>query len=73
MERVQLLIDKLAAQKLQNESPAQLLMTVQLLQQELLQLQQGNVTRSSGKVSVVMPSRMYTESTAPAEEPQQVK
>lgn len=64
MERVQLLIDKLVAQKQQNESPSQLLMTVQLLQQELLQLQQGHVTRSTGKVAVVMPSRVYPEAGA---------
>lgn len=70
MERVQLLIDKLVAQKQQNESPAQLLMTVQLLQQELLQLQQGQVTRSSGKVAVVMPSRVYPEATVPEEKEQ---
>lgn len=73
MERVQLLIDKLIAQKQQNESPAQLLMTVQLLQQELLQLQQGQVTRSSGKVAVVMPSRVYPEAANAAEETQQKK
>lgn len=73
MERVQLLIDKLVAQKQQNESPAQLLMTIQLLQQELLQLQQGHVTRSSGMVAVVMPSRMYTDSPAAFEEAQQIK
>ena len=61
MERVQVLIDKLIAQKQQNESPAQLLMTVQLLQQELMQLQQGQVAKSSSKVSVVMPARVYPE------------
>src|SRR5688500_9127466 len=73
MERVQLLISELVAQTQQRESPARLMTTVQQLQQELLQWQQGNVTRSPGKVAVVMPSRMYTESAAGSEEPQQIK
>ena len=64
MERVQLLIDKLVVQKQQQESAAQLLMTVQLLQQELMQLQQGTIARSSSKVAVVMPSRVYPEAAS---------
>jgi hypothetical protein len=41
MERIHTLIDKLSQQKAQGASPAHLLFTVQLLQQELLQLQKA--------------------------------
>ncbi|MFN2457951.1 MAG: hypothetical protein ABR502_07110 [Chitinophagaceae bacterium] len=55
MERVNLLIEKLAEQKRNNVTASQLLITVQLLQNELLILQ--NITRSLGtsKVAVTMP------------------
>ena len=59
MERVQVLIDKLVQQKQQNDSAAQMLLTVQLLQNELVQLQHQKETKSTAKVAVVMPSRPY--------------
>ena len=55
MEKIQALIDKLYQQKQQNAHPAQLLLTVQLLQSELFKLQQKNGTIEIGKVSVTMP------------------
>jgi hypothetical protein len=57
MERIQVLIDKLAEQSKRGESPAQLLITVQLLQQELMNAQQTGSRAGSAKVAVVMPSR----------------
>jgi hypothetical protein len=56
MERVQVLIDRLAEQKRQNETAAQLLVTVQLLQQELVLLQQQQAPAASKKVSVILPT-----------------
>ena len=58
MERIHALIDKLHHQKQQNSNPAQLLFTVQLLQQELLQLQQKNGTLGTAKVAVTLPVNM---------------
>lgn len=55
MERVQALIDKLIEQKTRNDNAAQMLITVQLLQNELLQLDQKNISRGTPKVSVIMP------------------
>ena len=55
MQRIHTLIDKLSQQKAQGASPAQLLFTVQLLQQELLQLQSGNTSAGTAKVAVVLP------------------
>lgn len=55
MERIYTLIDKLSQQKAQAASPAHLLFTVQLLQQELLQLQRENETVGTKKVAVVLP------------------
>ena len=57
MERIQVLIDKLAEQSKRGESPAQLLITVQLLQQELMNAQQTGTRTGSAKVAVVMPTR----------------
>jgi hypothetical protein len=57
MERIQVLIEKLAEQSRRGESPAQLLITVQLLQQELQVAQQKARGAGSSKVAVVMPSR----------------
>lgn len=57
MERIQVLIEKLAEQSRRGESPAQLLITVQLLQQELVNAQQNARGAGSAKVAVVMPSR----------------
>src|SRR6476619_5487464 len=55
MERIEALIDKLYQQRQQNCNPAQLLVTVQLLQSELLKLQQKNGTIGSTKVAVTLP------------------
>jgi cell division protein ZapA (FtsZ GTPase activity inhibitor) len=55
MERIHTLIDKLYQQKAQNASPAHLLFTVQLLQQELSQLQTRNGSFNTKKVSVTLP------------------
>lgn len=77
MERIQALIDKLYLQKQQNCNPAQLLLTVQLLQSELSKFQQRNGTLGTSKVAVTLPASMNfadevvrnaTESLA-AEEP----
>ncbi|MFN2437619.1 MAG: hypothetical protein ABR503_00360 [Chitinophagaceae bacterium] len=54
MERVQVLIDKLNEQKARNDSE-QMLITVQLLQNELLNLNKKNVSIGTPKVSVIMP------------------
>lgn len=56
MERVQVLIERLVEQKQRNETPAQLLVTVQLLQQELT-LQQQPAVNAAKKISVVMPAQ----------------
>lgn len=55
MERINTLIDKLSQQKAQGASPAHLLFTVQLLQQELLQLQKATEKPGSRKVAVTLP------------------
>jgi len=71
MERVQVLIDKLVQQKKANESAAQMLYTVQLLQTELAALQQQSKNKSSRKVAVVMPANFAAPQQAPiAETPQ---
>lgn len=58
MERIQALIDKLNQQKQQNATPAQLLLTVQLLQSELLKFQHRNGTLGTAKVAVTLPANM---------------
>ena len=55
MQRIHTLIDKLYQQKEQQASPAHLLFTVQLLQQELTQLQSSSGTYGSKRVSVTLP------------------
>lgn len=56
MERIQILISKLKEQAEQNVSPAQMLVTVQMLQNELYQLQaSGNHTLGTSKVAVMLP------------------
>ncbi|HUS02419.1 MAG TPA: hypothetical protein VMY77_11865 [Chitinophagaceae bacterium] len=54
MERVRTLIEKLQKQIAENASAENLLVTVQMLQSELLQ-QHNNVSVNKGKVSVLMP------------------
>jgi hypothetical protein len=62
MERIQALIDKLYQQRQQNCNPAQLLLTVQLLQSELLKLQHRNGSLGTAKVAVTLPANMnFTE------------
>lgn len=56
MERIQVLIDKLVAQNKSNSTADQLLMTVQLLQNELLLLQKNAANTSTKKVSIIMPA-----------------
>jgi membrane-associated HD superfamily phosphohydrolase len=56
MERIQILISKLKEQAEQNASPSQMLVTVQMLQNELYQLQvNGNYTFGTSKVAVMLP------------------
>jgi pyruvate/2-oxoglutarate dehydrogenase complex dihydrolipoamide acyltransferase (E2) component len=69
MERIQALIDQLNQQKHQNASPAQLLLTVQLLQSELLKLQQRNGTFGNSKVAVTLPSGLNYKREEPAAPP----
>jgi hypothetical protein len=65
MERIQALIDKLYYQKQPNSNPAQLLLTVQLLQSELLKLQQKNGSLGTAKVAVTLPVIMnFAEETS---------
>lgn len=64
MERIQVLIEKLAEQKARGESVSQLLMTVQLLQQELLRKQQGEKIKTGSKVAVVMPGFLSLQTNA---------
>lgn len=58
MERIQALITQLKQQAEGNADPSQLLITVQLLQSELLGMQQGPRTLGTSKVAVVLPSNM---------------
>ena len=56
MERIQILISKLKEQVEQNASLSQMLVTIQMLQNELYQLQvSGNYTRGTSKVAVMLP------------------
>ena len=55
MERVRTLIEKLQQQIAGNASAENLLVTVQMLQSELLQQTGNNVAVNKGKVSVMMP------------------
>ncbi|HEV7621789.1 MAG TPA: hypothetical protein VGO09_08655, partial [Flavisolibacter sp.] len=55
MERIYTLIDKLYLQRQQGSHPAQLLLTIQLIQTELLKLQQKNGSLGSSKVAVTLP------------------
>lgn len=55
MERIQVFIDKLAAQQQKGDSVDKLLVTVQLLQQELIKNLPAVTSNTSSKVAVVMP------------------
>ena len=69
MERLQGLIDKLIEQKNRNENPARMLVTVQLLQNELVQLQQKGDPSGTAKVAVVMPVSHVMQPSAIEEQP----
>lgn len=56
MERIQTLIAKLKEQADSQADPAQLMMTLQLLQKEVLSLQPETRTLGTSKVSVVLPA-----------------
>ena len=56
MERVRTLIEKLQQQIADNASAENLLVTVQMLQSELLQQKGNTVSVNKGKVSVMMPA-----------------
>lgn len=56
MERIHLLIDKLAEQKKNNVPASQMLFTVQLLQNELLKAENKSTSLGTAKVAVVMPA-----------------
>lgn len=56
MERIKTLIQKLQQQTDDNASVENILMTVQMLQAELLHRQGGTVLENKGKVTVMMPS-----------------
>ncbi|MBD0332818.1 MAG: hypothetical protein ICV66_09190 [Chitinophagaceae bacterium] len=60
MERVQALIDKLIQQKQNNDTPAQMLITVQLLQNELSKFQ-AQTSPTTSRVAVVMPLNRVLE------------
>jgi hypothetical protein len=70
MERIQVLIEKLQQQHKQNENAASMLVTLQLLQNELVTLQNGNKVLGTPKVAVVMPNssafnRTFQENPTP--------
>lgn len=73
MERVRTLIEKLQQQIAENASADKLLVTVQMLQSELLQQNGSNASVSNGKVAVMMPgsinnnSNVQTYTKLPAE------
>lgn len=76
MERVRVLIDRLVEQKANNEPPAKMLLTVQLLQSELLQLQQKSNAPGTAKVAVRMPTQNVSyanDTTEPSAAPQTEK
>lgn len=59
MERIQILISRLKEQAEQNASPSQMLLTVQMLQNELYQLQvNGNSFLGTSKVAVMLPKTL---------------
>ena len=56
MERIQVLIEKLQQQYQQKENAASMLLTLQILHNELTALQNGNKVLGTAKVAVVMPN-----------------
>jgi len=69
MERIQILISKLKEQAELNASPSQMLVTVQMLQNELYQLQaSGNNTLGTSKVAVMLPKTVNISVAQPVAE-----
>lgn len=66
MERIKALIDKLYAQKNSGAGAAQLLVTVQLLQVELLEAEKTPQPAGKGRISVVFPFKAKFTGTPPA-------
>src|SRR5262249_31593792 len=75
MERIQLLISKLKDLADQNASPAQILLTVQMLQNELYQLQvNGSYTLGTSKVAVMLPKTInISVQEKPAQKTQEIE
>ena len=76
MERIQLLVSKLKQQAEENADIEQMLLTVQILQNELVCQQKGAKTLSTAKVAVMLPSTARMETSLyekyapkPVEEP----
>ena len=65
MERIQVLIEKLQQQYHQKENAASMLVTLQILQNELIALQNGNKILGTSKVAVVMPNGTAFNRTIP--------
>jgi len=69
MERIQVLIEKLQQQYQQKENSSAMLVTLQLLQNELLALQNSNKVLGTSKVSVVMPTNPVFNRNMPEPQP----
>jgi hypothetical protein len=71
MERIQVLLDKLYQQNQQNAPATQLLITVQMLQSELISQVQKSNTLGTAKVAVTLPVNygISVEQPAPRQEP----
>jgi hypothetical protein len=63
MERIQSLVARLKQQAEQNADIEQMLVTVQMLQNELVCHQKGSKTLSTAKVAVVLPSSIWVEAS----------
>jgi hypothetical protein len=72
MERVQALIHKLAEQQKNGATPEQLLVTVQLLQQELSSQTNIGSIINKGKISVVLPTSPSKPVASPIEEEKEI-
>jgi hypothetical protein len=69
MERIQVLIEKLQQQYHQKENAASMLVTLQILQNELIALQNGNKILGTSKVAIVMPNGPAFNRTIPDQPP----
>ncbi len=59
MERVHTLIEKLQQQLAENVAADKLLVTVQMLQSELMQQKGASTDTNKGKVAILMPGQTY--------------